>query len=390
MVHLMTQPPTPPTLPTPPTPPVPATPPTPVPPAPQQPYTQQPQPPQPPYTQQSQQPYEQSSYNPPYTYGQDPYTQSQQPYGQQPYAQQPYAQQPQPPYGQPPIPPMPPAPQQQPSGSHNGCLIATVIVAIVAVVITLGGCVACSVMGAALLDETPSTTTQRFDSDDQDLAQEDLNADLIDFFDLDADPAKPLSAQNLETIQKKFDELGLNTDDAKGSIKPGVYVIGQNLDAGSYWMYGNDATLSYYFLLKATDDNAALADRTYNVEGINNYYGHNIIELEAGDALIVINEDGMIPLSEMKETFSDPYLPGVYRVGIDIPAGTYYVSPYKDNNYYAVFVMDDWDPNDPTILAMTYDEEELGSVTLHDGEYVELFNVTLSKDKTIGTKGPVV
>ncbi len=43
--------------------------------------------------------------------------------------------------------------------------------------------------------------------------------------------------------------------------------------------------------------------------------------------------------------------------------------------------MDDWDPEDPTILAMTFDEEELDTVTLKEGEYVELFNVTLTTNK---------
>lgn len=302
----------------------------------------------------------------------------QQPYGQPPIPpapQPPYGQQP---YGQPPIPPAPP----QPSRSNNGCLIATIIVAVVAVIITLGGCVACSVMGAALLDDTSTpTTTERLDLDNQDIAQEDLNADVIDFFDIDADPTKPLSAQNLEAIQKKFDELDLGSEEAKGSLKPGVYTVGENLDAGSYWIYGNDATLSYYFMLDATNDDAAIADRTYDVDIINNYYGHNIVDVEAGDVLIVVNENGMIPLSDMKEKFSEPYLPGVYRVGADIPAGTYHVNPYKDDNYYAVFTMDDWDPEDPTILAMTFEEDDLDTVTLKDGEYVELFNVTLTTDK---------
>ena len=348
-------------------------PPAPVPPAPQpqQPYGQQPHGQQPPY---NQDPYGQQPY-PQQPYGQQP------PYGQpqQPYTQQPYGQ-PQPPYGQPPIPPAPIPPQ--PQRSNNGCLVATIIVAIVAVVITLGGCVACSVMGAAFLDDTDTAPiTERLDADDQNISQEDLNADVIDFFNIDANPTKPLTAQNLEAIQKKFDELDLGSKEAKGSIKPGVYTVGENLDAGSYWIYGNDATLSYYFMLEALDTDKAVADRTYNVDIINNYYGHNIVDVEAGDVLIVVNENGMIPLSDMKEKFSEPYLPGVYRVGTDIPAGTYHVNPYKDDNYYAVFNMDDWDPEDPTILAMTFDEEELDTVTLKEGEYVELFNVTLTTDK---------
>ena len=339
----------------------------PIPPAPQQPVPPAPVPPTP------QQPY-----------GQPPIPPAPQPpYGQQPYGQPPIPPAPQPPYGQQPYgqPPIPPAPPQ-PSRSNNGCLIATIIVAVVAVIITLGGCVACSVMGAALLDDTSTpTTTERLDLDNQDIAQKDLNADVIDFFDIDADPTKPLSAQNLEAIQKKFDELDLGSEEAKGSLKPGVYTVGENLDAGSYWIYGNDATLSYYFMLDATNDDAAIADRTYDVEIINNYYGHNIVDVEAGDVLIVVNENGMIPLPDMKEKFSEPYLPGVYRVGTDIPAGTYHVNPYKDDNYYAVFTMDDWDPEDPTILAMTFDEEELDTVTLKEGEYVELFNVTLTTNK---------
>ena len=202
---------------------------------------------------------------------------------QQPVPPAPVPPTPQQPYGQPPIPPAPP----QPSRSNNGCLIATIIVAVVAVIITLGGCVACSVMGAALLDDTSTpTTTERLDLDNQDIAQEDLNADVIDFFDIDADPTKPLSAQNLEAIQKKFDELDLGSEEAKGSLKPGVYTVGENLDAGSYWIYGNDATLSYYFMLDATNDDAAIADRTYDVDIINNYYGHNIVDVEAGDVLL--------------------------------------------------------------------------------------------------------
>jgi hypothetical protein len=77
---------------------------------------------------------------------------------------------------------------------------------------------------------------------------------------------------------------------------------------------------------------------------------------------------------------SAPYLNGVYRVGTDIPAGTYTLSGGDANDYCAYFVMNSLDFTGDNVIEQNefYDASTIPSettITLEEGTFIELYNM---------------
>lgn len=157
--------------------------------------------------------------------------------------------------------------------------------------------------------------------------------------------------------------------------QPGVYYIGKDIPAGLYWVDGDETELTYYFKLKPTQDGSA--QTAYTVSHGNSYYGHNIVDAAEGDVLII--EEEALPLDQMNEKFTSPYKSGVYRVGADIPAGTYTLSAGKADDYYGYYVMKDLSYNEDSYLDQGYfmNVNEHPTVILEEGTYIELYNLTM-------------
>ena len=153
-----------------------------------------------------------------------------------------------------------------------------------------------------------------------------------------------------------------------------MYFVGSDLPQGSYWFTGSNDELSYFFILEPTE-----TEGTFNVDHINNYYGHNLMEVEEGEVLVLVNNGTMQPLDSFKETFSAPYLSGTYRVGTDIPAGTYQLSLGEANDYSACYVMSDLDFDTDSYLYEAYyiEGDDPEEITLDEGTYVELYNMSM-------------
>ena len=82
----------------------------------------------------------------------------------------------------------------------------------------------------------------------------------------------------------------------------------------------------------------------------------------------------------MDETFSSPYQSGVYRVGIDIPAGTYQLKLGPADDYSACYVMKDLNFTDDSYLFEGYyiEGDQPDEVVLEEGTYVELYNMCMT------------
>lgn len=270
----------------------------------------------------------------------------------------------------------PPAPRAAKKTS-TGLIVAITI--IVALVVTLGGCAACTAVvsladndfdsdfGQYGIQQDPSYQSPRNE-------QESLNSETRQAFGMAGTAA--LSNVDLDAIQENDFKGAVKTPDANGNYPAGVYRVGTDIPAGGYWFTGSNTTLSSFYILQPTSQGAS----TYNTVHINSYYGHNLMNLEEGEVFILDNDGTMMPLSQMSETFTAPYGSGVYRVGTDIPEGTYQLIVGNGaNDYSACYVMADLDFDDSSYLYSDYfvkgDKPE--TITLEEGTYVELYNMQM-------------
>ncbi len=285
-------------------------------------------------------------------------------------------------YAQPNTPPTPPSP---PKKSNRGIIIA-IVAAIVVLLLGMAGCSACTVaissgagnyLGSTYSNpqNIPSFDNDQYSSSpDTESDQAYLNAQTRNAFDLQGSSA--LSEEELSQLQADFFGGSSNAPNAEGIYPQGIFHVGTDLPAGSYWFSGSSSDLSYFFILQPTSDGAS----TYNAVHVNTYYGHNLMNLEDGEVLILVNNGTMTPIAKMTQQFTSPYGSGVYRVGIDIPAGSYraIVGDGADT-YSAYYVMSDLDYRDDSFIESNYfvSGDSGTEIILEEGTYVELYNMRL-------------
>ena len=288
-------------------------------------------------------------------------------------------------FAQPSNPTAPPAPQPAPKKGNKGVVIA-IVAAIVVLLLGMAGCSACTVAlssGAnSYLGSTygspqniPSFDNgQRGNSSSTDSDQAYMNAQTRSAFDLQGSSA--LTEEELAQVQAGFFEGGSVAPNSEGIYPQGVFHVGTDLPAGTYWFSGSNSALSYFFILQPTSDGAS----TYNTVHVNSYYGHNLMELKDGEVLILVNNGTMTPIAKMTQQFTSPYGSGVYRVGTDIPAGSYRVIVGDGaDDYSAYYVMSDLNYGDDSYLESDYfvSGDTGTEITLEEGTYVELYNMCL-------------
>lgn len=183
------------------------------------------------------------------------------------------------------------------------------------------------------------------------------------------------TTDDLDYIESLFPST-IHDPDSQGNYPNGVYFVGRDIPEGSYWLEGNDASTSNFFILQPSKT----TDGAYDVVLSNSYYGHNIMDLHNNEVFILANNSTFMPLENMTETFSAPYGNGVYRVGTDIPAGTYRLGLGKKDDYSACYVMKDLNYTDDSYLYEAYyiTGDKPDEITLTEGTYVELYNMSAS------------
>lgn len=273
----------------------------------------------------------------------------------------------------------PPAPK--PPKKHRGCLIAAIIAVILVFLLGIAGCVACtsaitSSPSAQQLEQNYLLPLQPDAPDPITDSTVSVNNEFFrDAFGLSGTAADAaITTDDLNTIQSSYFSENSKKPNKEGLYSDGVYFVGSDLPQGSYWFTGSNDELSYFFILEPTE-----TEGTFNVDHINNYYGHNLMEVEEGEVLVLVNNGTMQPLDSFKETFSAPYLSGTYRVGTDIPAGTYQLSLGEANDYSACYVMSDLDFDTDSYLYEAYyiEGDDPEEITLDEGTYVELYNMSM-------------
>ena len=179
----------------------------------------------------------------------------------------------------------------------------------------------------------------------------------------------------LSDIKEAAGDLPCDIDD-EGKAAPGVYVVGRDIDEGLYFLQGNPSTESECYLF------APEGSGTYSMSTAVTYTGNYFADLEKGQVVVFMpsaNSMLMIPADQADFQPQAPYASGLYRVGQDIPAGTYTITvspdaPHNASQDYAAYVMKDLDFDDDSIT----DSKPLlrggtQTITVEDGEWLELF-----------------
>ena len=179
----------------------------------------------------------------------------------------------------------------------------------------------------------------------------------------------------LSDIKEAAGDLPCDIDD-EGKATPGVYVVGRDIDEGLYFLQGNPSTESECYLFDPEGSG------TYSMSTAVTYTGNYFADLEKGQVVVFMPSAKsmlMIPAEQADFQPQAPYASGLYRVGQDIPAGTYTITvspdaPHNASQDYAAYVMKDLDFDDGSIT----DSKPLlrggtQTITVEDGEWLELF-----------------
>lgn len=331
-------------------------------------------------------PYQQPPYGqPPYgqqqppvsPYQQHPIPPAQPPYGQQPpYSQHPYGQ---PPYGQPPYPcaPQPPRKKKVWPWVLGACLLV--------ILLGMGGCVGC--MACSILTSDYTGTTSRYPNGNAPYGYDDGYRHGYGYDDsTDSDSSDlnspTFSKSEIEKIAKEH--YGVEGGAAEGNkCTPGVYEVGvdKDIEPGLYYLEGSQTEEGSYLTFDRVDNS-----NVYTLDDSVVYFGNYFAEFEEGDLVVFAapKDASMYPAPGKALNVSAPYRSGVYRVGIDIPAGTYKVvaqsdAPATKSQEAAAYVMKDLDFDDDSILETKYViAGGSQTITVSQGQYVELYAATMA------------
>ena len=179
----------------------------------------------------------------------------------------------------------------------------------------------------------------------------------------------------LSDIKEAAGDLPCDVDD-EGKAAPGVYVVGRDIDEGLYFLQGNPSTESECYLFDPEGSG------TYSMSAAVTYTGNYFADLENGQVIAFVPSAKsmlMIPADQADFQPQAPYASGLYRVGQDIPAGTYTITvspdaPHNASQDYAAYVMKDLDFDDDSITdSKPLLRGSTQTVTVEDGEWLELF-----------------
>ncbi len=291
-------------------------------------------------------------------------------YQQPPYQQPAYPQQP--PYNQQPAPYPQPTQQQPPKKSRVWLWVLLGILAVV--VLSFGGCVACSTLAFIGAVTENSTSVQEYPESPQDSYPEE------DFYEDNSDTSNPAGMFTLKELQEAFPELQGTIDGTRATA--GVYTIGStgDLPEGFYFLEGSPTEEGYYYLFEYDE-----SSDYYTLEVSMIFFGNYFVELDENDLLVFGAPDSsyyMYPESELTPSLETTLSSGLYRVGTDIPAGTYNVSgdevAYQNASQdCTAFIMSDLDFNDNSIEETYYLlPGSTQTITVEEGDWLELYATT--------------
>ena len=136
--------------------------------------------------------------------------------------------------------------------------------------------------------------------------------------------APTLTAPSVPTV-------GTLSEGALGSIAPGTYLVGEGLEPGEYKLYADPDNMGYYALYE--DDSSTDFDNMINSEVFDSCC---YVTLKEGQ-YIELEDCSLDPIASAKPA-SNLSMDGVYKAGVDFPAGTVTLNPTDDDfeGFYAI------------------------------------------------------
>lgn len=213
------------------------------------------------------------------------------------------------------------------------------------------------------------------------------NADSYTY-DFDIDPTESVWTED-DFMEVFGTTPGENTIGEGDVVNAGMYYVDADvrtpsLPKGMYMLHGASNEVNRYTVFDVNNDG------TFTYEYSVVYFGTYFADLE--DEQLVVFEPAadvtMEPAAKAPLNTGFPENPlssGCYRVGIDIPAGTYTVTIQRDALEAAVaaetqpgaFIMDNLDFEDDSVVSSYYLNPSVSNdsckVTVRDGQYLELY-----------------
>lgn len=157
----------------------------------------------------------------------------------------------------------------------------------------------------------------------------------------------------------------VSADDGTPLLSDGTYEVGDDLDAGEYYVKCNTYNL---YIEVSSDDSGDLDSVIYNL----NTHGGVYITVEDGEFLKIQGGD----LYELKDSPNrgaedGHYKDGMYKVGDDIPAGDYKVKSTEEQGYIEITKNSRHQIED---IVTNDNFKTTEDVTLKDGQYIFLRN----------------
>ena len=150
----------------------------------------------------------------------------------------------------------------------------------------------------------------------------------------------------------------------------GMYKVGKDIPAGEYAVTPEYGASGY---LEVTSDSTGSFDSIISNE---NYNGRVYITVNDGQYL-TINRSSMCEAKDAKkaDTSSGTLSEGMYKVGVDFPAGEYKIKPDTGGSGYYEIDSDSYGTFNSIISNENFKEERY--VTVYDGQYLKFNRATL-------------
>ena len=300
---------------------------------------------------------------------------------------------PPPPDGSQPVAPASPAAPAAPAPKRKawpwvvfGCVLAFLLL--------VGGCTSCAILTIAALDDYPDR--HMYDP---------IDAPFGGYTDDDAftyDGIDPLYDGSMLTYDEVMEYLDASPGTVRdGKCSEGLYAIGQgpkgamSIEPGLYYLEGSQAAVGEYLVFKPVAH--PVEGELYRLTDSIVYMGNYFADLEEGELMVFMPAKGsetMALATDEPLDVKEPYHSGCYRVGVDIPAGTYVVTldakaaeALDDTGALpAGIVMNDLDFDQGYGSDSIAEEAELiaggkQTLTVKDGQYLELIGAQATLQK---------
>lgn len=198
----------------------------------------------------------------------------------------------------------------------------------------------------------------------------------------------PGMTYSLEDLEELYGVQLQKSND--GKFFSGIYKVGKTHEMlpGTYIIDGDQEDMSHFCIF--TPSKGSNGSTGYRIKAMIEYFGDYFAEFSEGE-LVIFTPDNNNFKMEMAQNdplkVTDPLDSGCYRVGIDIPAGTYDLTieticqnelEYA-NSEAAAYVMDNLRFDEDSITQSVPVKAGVNTtVTVKDGEYLELFGVRAS------------